>query len=74
MFSCLRDGKALSDLTLDELRAVSPAFESDVFDSISLLACVEGRSLPGGPAPDAVEAHISESSLWLIMQHTGNTN
>lgn len=70
VFTCLREGKALSDLTLGELQTVSPAFKADIFDSISLLACVKGRSLPGGPAPEAVEAHISESSLWLIMQHT----
>ncbi len=68
VFSCLEQGKALADLSLPELQAVSPAFEADVFDAISLSACVEGRNLPGGPAPAAVEAHIRESAMWLVMQ------
>ncbi len=70
VFACLSQGKALSDLSISELREISPAFEEDVFDSISLIACVEGRSLPGGPAPEAVEKHIAESAMWLIMQHS----
>lgn len=70
VFTCLSQGKALSDLTISELQEISPAFEEDVFDSISLIACVEGRSLPGGPAPAAVEKHIAESAMWLIMQHS----
>ena len=70
VFTCLSQGKALSDLTISELRNISPSFEDDVFDSISLIACVEGRSLPGGPAPEAVEKHIAESAMWLIMQHS----
>lgn len=68
VLACLKDGKAIADLSLRELKDLSPAFEEDVFDSISLLACVEGRSLPGGPAAAAVEAHIEESARWLAAQ------
>ncbi len=68
VLACLKDGKAIADLSLRELKDLSPAFEEDVFDSISLLACVEGRSLPGGPAAAAVEAHIEESACWLAAQ------
>ena len=68
VLACLKDGKAIADLSLRELKDLSPAFEEDVFDSISLLACVEGRSLPGGPAAAAVEAHIEESARWLAGQ------
>lgn len=68
VFACLEKGKALTELTLAELQAVSPAFEADVFENISLLSCVEGRCLPGGPAPAAVQAHIDESEKWLGEQ------
>ncbi len=68
VFQCLAKNKALADLTLPELQDVSPVFEADVYDAISLSACVEGRSLPGGPAPDAVLAHIEESKGWLARQ------
>ncbi len=68
VFACLEKGKALTELTLAELQGVSPAFEADVFENISLLSCVEGRCLPGGPAPAAVQAHIEESEKWLGEQ------
>ena len=68
VFACLKEGKALADLTLPELRAVSPVFEADVYNAISLSACVEGRNLPGGPAPEAVLAHTEESKVWLAQQ------
>jgi len=66
VFHCLQEGKALTDLTLEELRTVSPVFEADVYDAVSLSACVKGRALPGGPAPDAVKAHIEEGRAWLL--------
>ncbi|HWR22198.1 MAG TPA: argininosuccinate lyase, partial [Feifaniaceae bacterium] len=65
VFTCLEAGKAIEDLSLEELQSVSPYFGADVFENISLDACVQGRSLPGGPAVSAVEAHIDESEAWL---------
>ena len=55
---CLDENKALLDLTLEELKAFHPAFEQDVFDDLSMLACVEKRRIPGAPAPDMVQASI----------------
>ena len=55
---CLDEDKALLDLTLDELKRFHPAFEQDVFDDLSMLACVEKRRIPGAPAPDMVQASI----------------
>ena len=55
---CLDEGKALLDLTLEELKRFHPAFEQDVFDDLSMLSCVEKRRIPGAPAPDMVRASI----------------
>ena len=55
---CLDRDKALLDLTLDELKAFHPAFEEDVFDDLSMIACVEKRNIPGAPAPEAVQRAI----------------
>jgi len=55
---CLNENKALLDLTLEELRQFHPAFEEDVFDDLSLIACVEKRRIPGAPAPDMVAESI----------------
>jgi argininosuccinate lyase len=44
----------LDELTLDELKAVSPVFDETVYQAISVEACVNARALPGGPAEKAV--------------------
>ena len=62
---CVRESRDLADLTLAEMREVSPAFDADVYEAISLRACVERRSLRGGPAPDTVEASIRRAQEWL---------
>ena len=62
---CVHEGRALCDLSLDELCAVHPAFEEDVYDAISLKACVERRKLRGGPAPEAVEDSICRAEQWM---------
>ena len=58
---CLNENKALLDLTLDELKQFSPVFENDVFDDLSMLACVEKRRIPGAPAPDMVQRAIDKA-------------
>ncbi|MDL2235195.1 argininosuccinate lyase [Christensenellaceae bacterium OttesenSCG-928-L17] len=68
VFTCLERGIALHELPLLELQAVSPVFDADVYDAISLSVCVNERSLPGGPAPEAVKRHMEDGYMWLIMQ------
>ena len=55
---CIENGISLLDVSLDKLKEVSPAFEEDVYDAISLKTCVEGRSLTGGPAPETVKNYL----------------
>ena len=62
---CLEKGCALDDLALDELKAFSPAFDSDVYEAISLSACVNARGLIGGPAPERVLAAVEAGKEWL---------
>ncbi len=58
---CIDRGCALSDLTLDELKRFSPLIEADLYETISLEACVNRRRIPGAPAPDAVLAAIVQA-------------
>ena len=58
---CLNGKKALLDLTLEELREFHPAFDPDVFDDLSMIACVEKRDIPGAPAPDRVQRAIESA-------------
>ncbi len=60
VFRCIQEQKAIGELSLDELKEFSPLFEGDVYDAISLSACVAGRKLKGGPAPETVQKAIAE--------------
>ena len=44
----------LDELTLDELKSISPVFDESLYKAISVEACVNARDLPGGPAEKAV--------------------
>ena len=61
---CVRENRALLDLSLEELKQAHEAFEEDVYEAISLKACVERRSLRGGPAPEAVQNSIDRALSW----------
>ncbi len=56
---CLEKDCALDDLPIEELRAFHPAFDTDVYEAMSLRACVERRGIPGGPAPETVREAIA---------------
>jgi len=62
---CVKEHRDLGDLTLAEMQSVHPAFAQDVYQAISLTACVERRKLRGGPAPEAVEDSIRRAEVWL---------
>ncbi len=49
-----KKGAALDELSLEEMKECSEFIEDDIYDAISMTACVEGRKLTGGPAECAV--------------------
>ena len=53
---CLSRGIALLDMTLPEYKAISPVFEDDIYEAISLKTCVEKRMTIGAPGPDAMKS------------------
>ena len=55
---CAERGAALEDLTLEEFRAYSPVFESDLYDAISLEKCVERRTSAGGASSVNIAAQL----------------
>jgi argininosuccinate lyase len=55
----------LRGLSIDELRAVHPAFAADVFDWLDPARAVDRRDLPGGPAKSRVLAEIDRISAEL---------
>ena len=55
---CLERNCELQDLTLEELRLLSPAFEDDFYTSITLAAVLAAHDVPGGTAPARVRQAI----------------
>jgi argininosuccinate lyase len=62
---CIEHQKSIDELDITELKSFCDKFESDVYNSISLEACVEGRKLPGGPAIRPVLASIEKAKEYL---------
>jgi argininosuccinate lyase len=62
---CEKNGLAIADLPHLQLKEFSELFDEDVYDSISLEACVQARNIPGGPAPESVKKHIREMKKFL---------
>ena len=50
---------------LEEYQKVSPYFEADVYDALSLETCVNGRKVYGGPAPEAVKVQIENMKQFV---------
>lgn len=55
---CITEGKVLETVSLDEYKAFSPLFESDIFKSIDLKTCVEKRISEGGTSFASVQKQI----------------
>ena len=62
---CLDKGIALDDMSLEEYQAISPVFEEDIYDAISLKTCVEKRTTIGAPGREAMEQVIKEYKKQL---------
>ncbi len=51
VYACTQSGRTLEELPLSELKAISPLFDEDVYDALSLETCVAQRNSYGGPSP-----------------------
>ena len=62
---CIECGKYLDQLTVEEFKQFCPAFESDIYEAISLETCVNARDIPGGPGKNSVAAQISANKTFI---------
>ena len=56
--ACIREGKTLEELTMDEFKQYSDLFAEDVYTAIDLTTCCEGRTSYGGPTKASVLKQI----------------
>lgn len=65
---CIEKDKAIDELSLEELKAISPVFEQDIFEAISLETCVNKRMTIGAPGPDAMKEVIQIYREYLCFR------
>ena len=62
---CIQKGCSIDELSIEELKQISPVFEADVYEAISLKTCVEKRLTIGAPGQKAMEDVIRQSREFL---------
>ncbi|MBQ4300462.1 MAG: argininosuccinate lyase [Lachnospiraceae bacterium] len=62
---CINKGIAIDDMTLEELQAISPVFEEDIYEAISMDTCVNKRLTVGAPGKEAMEQAIENYREYL---------
>ena len=65
---CIDRKIALDDMSLEEFKAISPVFEEDIYDAISMKTCVEMRNTIGAPGKEAMEKVIKEEEAYLASE------
>lgn len=61
----INENCALDDLSLAQFQSVSPVFQSDIYDAISLETCVNKRITLGAPGKEAMNKVIAINELYL---------
>ena len=62
---CIEKDIALDDMTLEEYRAISPVFEEDIYEAISMKTCVDKRTTIGAPSKESMEKVIKIYENYL---------
>ena len=70
---CIERGIAIDDMSLDELKAICPVFEEDIYEEISMETCVNNRLTIGAPGKAAMETVIKAEKAYLAEDWKENT-
>lgn len=65
---CIDKGIAIDDMSLEELKAISPVFEEDIYEAISMETCVNKRLTVGAPGKEAMEKVIAAEKAYLAEE------
>ncbi len=55
---CIEKNISLDELSLEEYQAISPVFQEDIYEAISMKTCVEKRMTIGAPGAEAMKQVI----------------
>ncbi len=56
----ITNGKALDELSMEEFREFSPAFEDDIYDHINVRSCIEAKKSEGSTSFSSVARQIAD--------------
>ena len=59
MLYCIENGKALEDLSLDELHSFSPLFDDDIYEQIDVKTCICAKKSFGSTSYESVKQQIA---------------
>lgn len=62
---CLEKNISLDELPLEEYKKISPVFEEDIYDAISIKTCVEKRNTIGAPGQSAMKRVLEINEKYL---------
>ena len=65
VLTCIDKGISLDELSLEEYKEISPVFEQDIYEAISMKTCVEKRETYGAPGPKVMEQIIVANKEYL---------
>ena len=65
---CIEKDISLDDMTLEEYKAISPVFEEDIYEAISMKTCVGKRMTIGAPSKAAMEKVIGIYEEYLTKE------
>ena len=63
---CIDKNISLDDLPLEEYKKISPVFEEDIYEAISMKTCVEKRNTIGAPGRNAMENVLAINEKYLM--------
>ena len=62
---CLEKGVAIDALSREEFKKISPVFEEDIYEAVSLKTCVERRLTIGAPGMEAMQTVIAINKAYM---------
>ena len=65
VYYCTENSKLLEELSLEELRNISPLFGEDVYEALRLETCMGQRKSYGGPAVEETTRQIEELTKFI---------
>jgi argininosuccinate lyase len=59
---CIENGKAIEELTMEELKGFSEKFEKDIYEKIDIRSCIKAKKSKGSTSFESVEQMLAAKS------------